>query len=64
MKPEVDMKDEKVVNHVGVVAVLGMQVHNPAEQVYDDISGHDLEGQGLAESERVKVKRIQVATPG
>ena len=42
MKPEVDMKDEEIVYHVGVVAVLGMQVHDPAEQVCDDISGHNL----------------------
>ena len=28
-KPEVDVEDEKVVDHVGVVAVLRMQVHDP-----------------------------------
>ena len=49
MKPEVDMKDEEVVNHIWVVAVLGMLVHDPAEQVNDDISGHNLEGTKVAE---------------
>ena len=49
MKPEVDMKDEEVVNHIGVVAVLGMLVHDPAEQVDDDISGHNLEGTKVVE---------------
>ena len=29
MKPEVDVEDEKVVDHIGVVAVLRMHVHDP-----------------------------------
>ena len=70
MKPEVDMKDEKVVNHVGVVAVLGMHIHDPGSRfIVQSESENNSSGNTWCEKVdvkkvKVKVKIIQVATPG